>query len=488
LMVAFGERRLGLALLVASCLVLVGIVLGRAVVETQAIEAGTVPVLLGAAGALAAVAVMFIGPVVCIAAIPALSIVPFLPKLSTLPRVDVGAADAFYAALVVWTVLELLRPSGVRRAAGSLRSTPILLFTALSGLSLAYVAAVDPGAFDQSLVSWLRLIQTFSIAFLAVLFLRSVRDVRIVLAAVALAGLVTVVVGVGGGLTESDQDAVRAGGVGVVGPNTLGLVSGLLVLMGGLGAFGPHLLHRVPLAIIGVVGLMEARSVGSLVGTSIALLLGLLLSRPQRANVPGLRAATAVTALVVALAVAYALAAAVRPGNVPTSDSFESNSAYHRAVVGAAGLELAERNPVIGVGWRRSSDPQLLGDPEIAAELRGRFPDAKADFFPDVEPTSVHNTYVQIAAELGGIGLAVLAFVLWTLGRDTRRLIQRAPPGSETRRLLWFLAWGVVLILVWLNDNPLYGGQPETVLLTVLVGAIAGLGRKAAHADSPAGC
>lgn len=479
-MVAFGERRLGAALLATSGLVLIGIALGRVVVETQGIDAATLPVLLGAVGALAAVAVMFIGPVACLAAIAALSVVPVLPKVGLLPRVDLSAADAFYAALVVWAALELLQRGDLRRATASLRIAPIVIFTGFAGLTLGYIAVVDPEAVSLSLVSWLRLVQTLSIAFLAVVFLRSSRDVRVVLAAVAIAGVISVAIGVTGGMADAEPGAAatRAGGVGVVGPNTLGLISGLLVLMAFLGPFGPRLLYRLPLVIAGGVGLVAAQSVGSLVGTSVALGLGLALARPQGPGVPGLRLVMAVTALVIALGVAYSVAAMVRPGNVPTSEGFESNSAYHRAVVGAAGLELAARNPVIGVGWRRSSDPKVLGDPEIGAELRTRFPDAKNSFFPDVQPTSVHNTYVQIAAELGLIGLLLLAVVLWTLARDTRRLIRRAAPGSETRRLLWFLAWGVVLILVWLNDNPLYGGQPETVVLTILVGAIAALGRE----------
>jgi len=41
---------------------------------------------------------------------------------------------------------------------------------------------------------------------------------------------------------------------------------------------------------------------------------------------------------------------------------------------------------------------------------------------------------------------------------------------------LWFMAWGLVLVAVWLNDNPLYGGQPEPVIPALLVGAIAALG------------
>ena len=45
-------------------------------------------------------------------------------------------------------------------------------------------------------------------------------------------------------------------------------------------------------------------------------------------------------------------------------------------------------------------------------------------------------------------------------------------------RQLSCLACGLLLILVWLNDNPLYGGQAETVALAAIVGSIAGLGSR----------
>ncbi len=478
-MVVFGQKRLIAALVPASILLLLAIALGRGIVETQSLDVGTGQLLLVTTGVLAAAALMFIGPVTCIVAIPTLAVAQFLPTVA-MGQVDVTAGDAFYVGLVLWAVVELLKPGGVRRGAPSLSPTPILLFMGFAGLSVAYVALIAPDGFGESFISWVRLAQTLSIAFLASLFLKTPRDVKLVFAAVAIAIVVTVAIGSTGHLTGGGTDelgnAERAG-AGVVGPNVLGLVSGMLLLMAFLGPFGRRILYRIPLAVVGVIGLVTAESVGSLVGTGVALTLGVVLMAPERRSVPLMRAAMGVTALVVGLALAYTVTAVVRPANVPTSDSFRSGSAFHRTVVGSAGIEVAKRHPVIGVGWRRTSDPQVLGDPEIASVLRERFPGAKEEFFPDVRRASVHNSYIQITAELGVIGLGLLAFVIFAFARDTRRLIRRAPPGSDARRVLWFLAWGVVLILVWLNDNPLYGGQPETVLLATLAAAIAGLGR-----------
>lgn len=477
-MLAFPRRRWWSVLAASGCLLLVALACGRLLVETQAIDVATVPLLLAAAGALVGLAAMFIGPVACLAAVVAFGMMPLLPKAAALSGIDLGAGDAFYLGLLGWLVATILKPGSLRGQAPGLRSTPVLLLLGFAGLSLLHVLVVDPGELQTSFVSWVRLVQTMSIAFIAALLLRSTRDVRFVLTAVAIAGVAVVAIGltgVAGGAESEGAFEGRAGGV--AGPNTVGLIAGLLLLLACLGTLGPSLLYRVPLAIVGAAGLAESQSIGSIVATSVALVLAIVLGGPRRPTVPGLRATKGLTAVLLALAIAYAVGMAVRPANLPGSESFQSSSAWHRTVVGSAGVELALRNPVIGVGWRRSSKPEVIGDPDLGTELRARFTTTREEFFPHVEPTSVHNAYVQIAADLGFVGLGLLLLVLWTLGSDTARLIRGAAPGSESRRLLWFLAWGVVLILIWLNDNPLFGGQPETVLLASFVGAIAALGR-----------
>jgi O-antigen ligase len=195
-------------------------------------------------------------------------------------------------------------------------------------------------------------------------------------------------------------------------------------------------------------------------------------------------------AVAIALGAAYGLASAIRPQNLPHSEGFEQSTTWHRTVVGAAGVELAVRNPVIGVGWRRSSEPHVIGDPDLTREVRARFHGTREAFFPDAEPTSVHNVYVQVAAELGLVGFGLLVAVLVMFGRDVGRLFRRIPRGTQAWTQLWFLAWAVVLVFVWYNETPLFGGQPETVVLASLVGAIAGLSRQVGatsdHGSAPA--
>jgi hypothetical protein len=472
------RRRRWTALIVPGCLLLASVAVGRAVVETQAIQASAPQIALGAAGVAAAVAVMLCGPAACLAAIGALTVLRVIPDVSLGGGVDVYPADAFFGALLCWWAVRAAGGGARSRGASTgaaLRGTAVLVFLAYAALTLLYVAVVDPGRLSLSSVSWLRLAETASIGWLAATFLRTRQDVNVVLGAVAAAGAISVVLALAGGAEDPDAGLLGLRGGGVINPNALGLVSGLMLLMAVFGPLGSSPLHRVPLGAVAAVGLVQSQSVGSLAGTSIALVLGLaFMVPPSRRIVPGrwLRGAVAVG---LAAAVAFGLASVIRPANLPTSKEFQSGSGGARTVLAAAGIELVERNPLIGVGWRRSEAPDVIGDPDLNAELRSRFKETRDDFFPDVSPASVHNAYVQVAADLGLIGLGLLAWVFVSFGGGIARVLARVRTGTPEWAQPWFLAWGLVLIVVWWNDNPLYGGQPETVLPALFVGAIAGV-------------
>jgi O-antigen ligase len=472
-----GTRR-WTATLVTVGLLLASVGIGRAVVETQAIEAQPLEIAAVLMAVMLATAVMLAGPVACLAAIAALTVLRLLPTLPIGSGVDLFAGDAFFAALAVWWLIGAGR-SRVNEESADARSSFhwgwVLAFLAYAGLTLLYVGAADPDRLPVSFVSWLRLVQTASLGWFAATFLRTRRDVAIVLGAIVAAGTIAVVLAVAGGAAEADAGPLGLRGGGVVNPNELGLVSGLMLLIAAFGALGPSLLHRVPLAVLGAVGLVQSQSVGSLVGTSVALLVGLafVVAPPRRVLAAG--ALRSLAALGVALAVAYGLAALIRPANLPTSENLRDSSTGARAVLAVAGLEIVERNPVIGVGWRRSETSEVIGDPELNRELRARFPTTRRDYFPDVSPASVHNAYVQVLADLGVIGLGLLLAMIVSLARSIVAVLGRVRRGTREWTQLWCLAWGLVLILVWWNDNPLYGGQTESVTPALFVGAIAGL-------------
>jgi O-antigen ligase len=232
--------------------------------------------------------------------------------------------------------------------------------------------------------------------------------------------------------------------------------------------------QRVIAGGAGLLGLFLAKSVGSIFGIAIALVVGVLWISARGKRWRGL------TALGLAACLALTAVAAVqllRPESLPTSAKFTESSTYHRVILGTAGLEVFRADPLIGVGWRRSSSPQVIGSTEITVPLRSRFETGPSDFFPDVGPGSVHNAYIQILAELGIVGFALFVTAMVKVGLDVRALLARCVAQLDAWRAIRFFALGIILVAVWWNDNPIYGGQTETIIFAVFLGCIGALAR-----------
>ncbi len=110
-------------------------------------------------------------------------------------------------------------------------------------------------------------------------------------------------------------------------------------------------------------------------------------------------------------------------------------------------------------------------------EVRRRFPDFRPIFYPDVTPGSVHNTYVQILADLGLVGFALLVALIVTVALRVRALLRRLGREHELWPQAWTMSLGLLLVLIWSNDNPLFGGQVDTVIPALFVGALAAIAR-----------
>src|SRR6059058_2298006 len=115
------------------------------------------------------------------------------------------------------------------------------------------------------------------------------------------------------------------------------------------------------------------------------------------------------------------------------------------------------------------------------------FPNANPIFYPDVTPTSVHNTYIQVLADLGLVGFILFVALIVAIAACVRELLRRLGPSSGLWRPAWVMSLGFVLVMVWLNDNTLFGGQPETVVPALLIGALAATSRKVVADRLPVG-
>jgi O-antigen ligase len=464
------------------CLVLLSVALGRDVAAVGGDEQRLGTVLLAVAGASVCAVLVAIGPVLCLAAIGGLGAAGWLPVIAQFGGVDLTLADVFYVGAVVgWTsgwLKESASAASPARARSLIPQVPALLFLAFAGLTLWHVQAVTPGELGDSLISWLRVVQTASLAWLAAAVIETKRDLTVVLGAIAAGGSVAVLLALEQAITRGGNPLVDRYGATLT-ANPLGLVSGLLLVFAVCGTPSSRRSHRVTLGLTGLLGLVLAKSVGAFVATGLALAVGASFAGRRT---PLDRAARLVVALAIAGVLVFGLVQFLRPSAVPTDPGFTESSTSQRIILGAAGLEVFERNPVIGAGWQRSSSPTVIGDPEIASELRSRFPAAEQGFFPDVNPSSVHNTYVGVLADLGLIGVALFAAAIVSIGWGAQRVLERVR-GSELRPFARSSALGLVVILLWLNDNPIHGGQVETIVLAILVGVLAAVGKRVGAAS-----
>ena len=329
-------------------------------------------------------------------------------RVAQLGEFNATAGDIFWAGLAGWWLLKVIDRAvrGVpSRPSVAFGQIPAIAFFAYAVLALLWLHQLDPGP----LVSLLRVIHTFLLAFLAASMIETRRDLRLVLAALVAGAVIGIVVA-----AFSGGDLLSARAQGELGKNPLGLVSGLLLLLALFSRWTPNL--RYPLAALAVFGLVLAKSVafvrrrGRDRGAR---------GRPRHPGASGHRGSAG--------GPRRAgdgrrgdrrlhLVQVFRPEQLPGSEDFDDRSATQRIVVAAAGIEIFERNPIVGVGWRQSTAPEVIGDREIATEVRRQFPDARPTFFPDVTPASVHNTYIQILADLGLIGFTLFAALLITLG------------------------------------------------------------------------
>src|SRR4051812_46693553 len=315
-MMAVVARGRATAVLAGLALLAFALVVGRAVVETQAVDAATGPVLLGTLAVMAAVSVMVAGPIPTLAGLVLLTTIPPPNPVSVGGGVSLTAADAFFAGLVVWSIVNaagLTRRDQAVPLRSAVRGWPVLVFLGFAGLTLLYVAAVDPSAFYRSAVSWIRIVQTASIGFLAVAFIRTPRDLAFILGAAAIGAAISATLALVGAFGTVGSGPLGERGGGIVSANTLGLTSALLVLLAVFPAVTTKWAFRLPALAIGCAGLVQAASVASIIGAVVAVALGLALTPTKGRSLTGMRSAKAITTLVIAFAVAYGLASVIRP-------------------------------------------------------------------------------------------------------------------------------------------------------------------------------
>ena len=424
------------------------------------------PFLLLAPALVVAIALVSGGARWCLGALAILGVLG-LPKLSVaMGPIDLRATDAGYILVALGVLVEQRRRGS--EPATDMGQFQLALFLGAMGVSL--VPAIVTGIAGIGLiVSWLRLIATFTLLWLIPMGIREESERHFVLKAAAWALFVSL----GWAVFEaSSRGAFDDRLSGINGPNTTGLLAVImLILVLHAEVFERRAVRNVAL-VVALAALIMSRSIGSIAATGLVFgIYGLghgfdsdpraaALRRPARALLLGLGVITLVGVL--------------RPGNLPGDDGFDDSTTAHRLVLAQAGLSLMAENPVTGVGWQRSSLAEVIGEPELNEALRRRYPKFRDNFFPDENPSGVHNTFVQVLAEGGIVGGTTFVFLIVAVVRRQRRLIGRLGRRSPHDQVHAHAAVMILLaILVWWNDNALYGAQPESIMAAFALGILA---------------
>jgi O-antigen ligase len=385
----------------------------------------------------------------------------------SLGAADLRITDLFYVALVIWVIFERRREPGRRSADVGQRQMSLWLLGL--AISLFPVAVVAPGDIAEPLLAVLRLVETLSLVWIVPFVVRRLRDLHVVFG--LLGAVLTYEVGrsiissaAAGGLSESLEGANSK--------NTMGLLAVLIVILA-LAAPGLPALGRTVMLVVGVSGLVLARSIGSIAALALALgFFGLFQVRSPESR----RAKRLLTLprLLVLAALALMLTSLLRPENVATSGQINQSTTVHRQVLATAGFNLFTQDPIVGVGWSRS--PVEIGSERVDEALRDQFGDSvNPEFFPSKNPTNVHNAYVEVLAETGLVGVVLfLVFVITAFRRI--RVILHDPTLSTGAVASARCAAAIVLaIAVWFNDNAVFGNQAETVFLAIMLGILAAI-------------
>lgn len=261
---------------------------------------------------------------------------------------------------------------------------------------------------------------------------------------------------------------------GFQGPNELGIVSGLLVLLAVVQfrhrILGSTMLSCVALTL-GLLGIFLSKSISS----TLAMVVAVSAYQFLRIRRDMLSIVRVLVGLGIAASLSLVLFVSLRAGDVQGLVASTGGSFFHRLLLAQAGWEIFKQNPIWGVGWRMSSLPEVIGATDIGIILRSKYRGLAEHMFPDVTVTSVHNMYLQFLTELGLVGMLLFVGVVVYLGFAIRAILNESGHDSRLRAYGEYFALGLVFLLVWWNTNPLYGGQLETFLCFLFLGGIAAI-------------
>lgn len=381
-------------------------------------------------------------------------------------------------SIVALCYILFLRTCMLRRLAGLKEwkkvFEPVLILVGYIGLSLLWVWLKTPDLFGVSFASFLRLGMTVFLGWLIFLSVSDEKDLHL-LEHLFLAELLGTL---GIGLWEAAKMgllATRYGGL--LGINSFGLVSGLSVLYGWLKWRENHHIDGIGIAALGLLGLIASKSTSSILATSVTVAL-------VWAGRKGFRLFYSYRFLwnailgVVFIGLSLLSIWWLRRSDVEGLLELTGGSFAQRLMIAYSSLLIFSRDPLFGTGWQASGSHIYIGDPSLNVALMNKFANLPQYYFFIEKPTSLHNMYLQLLAELGIIGFCIFLFAFASLYKTFKKWlpdIRKVLPQQS----IWthFACIGLVFLLVWWNTNPLYGGQTESLLAVFFLSLLASIKR-----------
>jgi hypothetical protein len=347
------------------------------------------------------------------------------------PELAVAVGDtSIQIRLADWALLAVVGTALVAMlawGAAPLRAGRLVWLT--GGLLLGWLAfaalrpvSVADDRFADNLVSYLKFVEYALLALAVPLLVRRARDLAVVLLGLVVWSAVATAVALLQ-LFGSDVFSVSTSGwrySSFLGRHDLAALSTLAAsllaarIVAGRGVLPLERL-LVSIAVAGPLGLVLAGSVAAAGGFAIGSV-GIWLGARRRYR-PSRRQTYALVALALAVILGVtairsaALEDFLRFVGLHTDDRVQGVETYsQRTVLAYIGLRIAQDNPVVGVGWQRSSRPEVF-EPYVD-DAKARFPDVVDLAFPaEGREWGVQNLYIQMLADAGVIGLVLLLLV-----------------------------------------------------------------------------
>jgi O-antigen ligase len=425
--------------------------------------------------------VMAIRPVLAAIAVIGFAFVnsSLIPPLTEIGELSFRYSDVLYMVL---TLVVLTQTSVQEHISFSVDFKKLLIplfpFLLYVGVSLIKVNFTLPYFLPFCGASYLRLILTVLLTFLMYLSIKNGDDMKLLHSMLMAFSVASVAIGAweawSGVGTGEVEVAGRFGGL--LGANSLGLVSGLLVLYASIKRSGRSPpIRGVALLIAGLFGLFLAKSVSSVLATGGSVAVYIAAVRFERSSTLSVfRWITigALTTIMLALAVWV-----LRRGDVADFLDASGGSFTQRLMIADAGLRIFLNHPLLGVGWHASASAEVIGSPTLNAVLMQSFMKLPTHYFFLEQPTSLHNMYIQFLAELGILGFILFVRGSFLVGKAVKTILRNIPAESPYKLWAQFYALGLVFLLIWWNTNPLFGGQTESILAFTFLAVLAAIAR-----------